>query len=116
MNDEELKKMTVADVIGRDEFLEVMREQISLELGVREKAMQKARALKMRLQRNVIDSLLDKEVMDAETMRELYKAALCKSLVGFSSVERSYINTIGLLCYSKVIGKLKEGGEDGGAA
>lgn len=116
MTDEELKKMTVADVIGRDEFLEVMREQISLELGVREKAMQKARAMKMRLQRNVIDSLLDKEVMEAETMRELYKAMLCKSLVGFSSVERSYINTIGMLCYGKVIAKLKEGGEDGGAA
>ena len=100
--------MTVADVIGRDEFLEVMREQISLELGVREKAMQKARALKMRLQRNVIDSLLDKEVMDAETMRELWQALICKTLVGFSAAERNYIDLIGLTAYKRLVIRINE--------
>ena len=108
MTDEELKRLTVADIIDRADFVQILGEQIGIELGTREKAMQEARAKKMRLQRNVLDSLIEKDVMKAETMRDVFRAELDKKLIGFSMQERNYIHAIGMLAFGKVLGKLKQ--------
>lgn len=103
-----LKEMTVRDVIEMPEFTKHLQEVIDGEVFNHRKAEVEAITRGMRLQRTAYDSLKERKVMDAETMRELWQALICKTLVGFSAAERNYIDLIGLTAYKRLVIRINE--------
>lgn len=103
MKDEEIKKLKVRDVIAMPEFKEEMERQVAIE----EKTHTAAIA-NMRLKRTPLDSLRERGVFNAETLVQLYPAILDKSLLGYSAMEREYISHMGLVCFGRVLARLRE--------
>ena len=103
MTNEELQKLTVRQVIEMPEF----EAELKLQLGLEEKSHTEA-LLRGRLKRTPLDSLRDNKVFDVEHIRAAFMAALDKSLIGFSSMERQYIHSLGMLAFSRVITKLQQ--------
>ena len=108
MKDEEIKKLKVKDIIRMEEFAKEMSRQISIEEGSREEALGEARLRKARLQRTPVDSLIEKGVFNTDRMVDAFEKELEKALIGFSSMERQYIHGVGMVCFGRVLAKLKE--------
>lgn len=108
MTEEEIMKLTVGDVIGMDEFAEEMKVAVSMEQNAHSMAIMDAKNRGMVLKRLPIDALRDKGVMDGVTLTELFAAVIDKSLVGFSATERQYIWNLGMLCFGRVLKRLRE--------
>ena len=108
MKDEEIKKLTVRDVIAMDMFREEMEVQVRIENESHSKAIREAAAKGLVLKRTPLDSLREKNVLDADTMVQKFSAVVDKSLIGFSANERQYIYGIGMLCFGRVLSRLKE--------
>jgi hypothetical protein len=111
MTQEELKALKVRDILTMPEFKEEMARQISIEEESLKKASIEAVSNGCRLQRTPVDRLREREVYNADTMCRLFEAVLNKSLLGFSSAERQYIYGIGMLCFGRILAKLREGAE-----
>jgi hypothetical protein len=103
MTKEELEKLKVKDVIGMPDFLDEMRRQIMFE-----ERSQTQELLNGRLNRTPLDSLREKKVFNAERMTQLFEGVLNKSLLGFSSSERTYIYSIGMFAFTKLMMKLQK--------
>ena len=103
MKDEEIKKLKMRDVIAMPEFREEMARQVAIE-----EETHTCNIANMRMERTPLDSLRERGVFNAETLVQLYKAILDKSLLGFSSNERSYIDRMGLVCLGRVLARLRE--------
>jgi hypothetical protein len=54
-----------------------------------------------------LDSLRAKGVFNADKLIELYEAILHKSLLGFSSAERRYIESIALVALGRTLESLR---------
>lgn len=103
-----VEEMKVGDILSLPEFTEQMRQIVENEKASYQRAAEAAVQQKMRLKRCVLSWLLDRDVMDAARMVELFAAILNKSLIGFSSEERSYIYELGLQAGRITIKKLQE--------
>lgn len=103
MKDEEIKKLKMRDIIAMPEFREEMARQVAIE-----EDSHTANIAGMRLKRTPLDSLRERGVFNATKLVQLYKAILDKSLLGFSSNERSYIDRMGLVCLGRVLARLRE--------
>lgn len=103
MKEEEIKKLTVRDVVTMPEFQEEMERQVAIE-----EDCHTANIAGMRLNRTPLDSLRERGVFKAETLVQLYKAILNNSLLGFSANEREYIYRMGLVCFGRVLARLRE--------
>lgn len=106
--EKKLNEMTVRDVITMPMFVKYVGEVIDGELSCHRKVKLEAIARGMKLHRMAIDSLIERGVMDAEKMVDLFGAVLDKSLIGFSSSEREYIEFIGILAFKRFMLKLYE--------
>lgn len=107
MNEEEFKKMTVADVLATDLFRDKVGEVMDSEAEAQRRAMAQAKERGARISRSPIDGMRDMGVWDAETVARLYGACLSKTLVGFSSTLRAYIMLIGFEAYKRTINKMQ---------
>lgn len=105
MKDEEIKKLTVRDVVTMQEFKEEMERQVAIE-----EDSHTANIAGMRLKRTPLDSLRERGTFEAETLVQLFTAILSKSLLGFSANERDYIYRMGLVCFGRVLVRLREKG------
>lgn len=103
MKEEELKKMTVKEVIELPEFLEEMKVQVKIEQDTHT-----AEIARGRLRRTPIDAIREKGVLCAEKMVELFASVVAKTLEGYSSSERQYIYGVGMLCFGRVLNRLRE--------
>lgn len=103
MKDEEIKKLTVRDVVTMPEFKEEMERQIAIE-----EDSHTANIVEMRLKRTPLDSLRERGSFKAEKLVQLFTAILKNSLLGFSANEREYIYRMGLVCFGRVLARLRE--------
>ena len=103
MKEEELKWLTLGEVIHMDEFRKEMEWQVSVEERTQTKAIQQGY-----VNRTPLDSLRAKGVFNADKLIELYEAILNKSLLGFSSTERQYIERIALVVLGRVLKSLRK--------
>lgn len=106
--EKKLNEMTVRDVITMPMFVKYVGDVIEGELTCHRKVKLEAIARGMKLHRMAIDSLMERGVMDAEKMVDLFGAVLDKSLIGFSLSEREYIEFIGILAFKRFMLKLYE--------
>lgn len=107
MKEEELKGLTLGEVIHMDEFRKEMEWQVSVEERTQTKAIQQGY-----VNRTPLDSLRAKGVFNADKLIELYEAILNKSLLGFSSTERQYIERIALVVLGRVLKSLRDPAEE----
>ena len=107
MKEEELKGLTLGEVIHMDEFRKEMEWQVSVEERTQTKAIEKGY-----YKRTPLDSLRAKGVFNADKLIELYEAILNKSLLGFSSTERQYIERIALVVLGRVLKSLRDPAEE----
>lgn len=105
---EELKNMTVGQLLDSEEFRKELALQIQNECDEHDKMMRVAFTKKLRLQRNPINSLREREVFNAEDVTAAYKLILVKELKGFSSAEREYIKRVCMVAYYNTLQKMKE--------
>lgn len=108
MTEKEFKELKVKDVLAMPLFLDEMQKQIDREQASFNELCDKAVQQKMRVKRFPMMSLIEKGVMTAEKMTELYSRVLDKTLVGFSSAERQYIYGVGFVAFGQTLTKLKE--------
>ena len=102
MKDEEIKKLTVRDVVTMPEFKEEMERQVTIE-----EDSHTANIAGMRLKRTPLDSLRERGSFKADTLVQLFTAILNKSLLGYSANERDYIYRMGLVCFGRVLVRLR---------
>ena len=107
MKEEELKWLTLGEVIHMDEFRKEMEWQVSVEENAQTKAIQQGH-----VNRTPLDSLRAKGVFNADKLIELYEAILHKSLLGFSSQERRYIESIALVVLGRTLESLRDPAEE----
>ena len=103
MKEEELKGLTLGEVIHMEEFRKEMEWQVSVEENAQTKAIEKGH-----YNRTPLDSLRTKGVFNADKLIELYEAILHKSLLGFSSQERRYIESIALIALGRTLENLRD--------
>jgi hypothetical protein len=106
MKEEELKGLTLGEVIHMDEFRKEMEWQVSVEERTQTEAIKQGY-----VNRTPLDSLREKGVFNADKLIELYEAILNKSLLGFSSTERQYIERIALVVLGRVLKSLRDPAE-----
>lgn len=107
MKESELKKLTLGEVIHMEEFRKEMEWQVSVEQNAQTKAIEKGY-----YRRTPLDSLRKKGVLNADKLIELYEAILHKSLLGFSSAERRYIESIALVVLGRTLESLRDPAEE----
>ena len=107
MKESELKWITLGEVIHMDEFRKEMEWQVSVEENAQTKAIEKGY-----YNRTPLDSLRAKGVFNADKLIELYEAILHKSLLGFSSAERKYIESIVLVALGRTLQSLRDTAEE----
>ena len=107
MTKEELSKLTVRDVIKTEAFTKEMEKQVAIE----EKAHTDA-ILSGNVRRSPLDSLREKRVFDASHLVCYFECILDKSLVGFSSMERTYIYALGMTCFARLMKEYMKQTED----
>lgn len=105
---EELKNMTVGQLLDSEEFRKELALQIQNECDEHDKMMRVAFTKKLRLQRNPINSLREREVFKVDDVTAAYKLILVKELKGFSSAEREYIKRVCMVAYYNTLLKKKE--------
>ena len=108
---EELKNMTVGQLLDSEEFRKELALQIQNECDEHDKMMRVAFTKKLRLQRNPINSLREREVFNVEDMVAAYKQIIAKCLEGFSSAERDYIKRVCMMAYWRVVERHKKQGK-----
>ena len=107
MTKDELSKLTVREVIEMPEFTAELKAQLAMEEQSHTEALQKGR-----LKRIPLDSLRDRQVFDVPHIKAAFMAILDKSLIGFSSMERQYIHSLGMISFARVMVKLQKRCED----
>ena len=100
----ELKGMSVEQLLDSKDF----RKEVQLQLVMEEKhhteMSYKAVGAGLRLQRALIQRLMEKEVFNADDIIKAYKLIICKQLGSdFSAAEREYIKNICMMAYWRVI-------------
>ena len=105
----DLKEMTVEQLLDSEEFRKELQVQIDREQAHHDKMMREAFVKGLRLQRNPINRLMEREVFNAEDMTALYKMIIVKCLDGYSSTERDYIRKVCMMAYWRVVEKAKKG-------
>lgn len=105
---EEKKKQTVGQLLDSEEFKKELALQIEMENKRYDDMMAYAFTKKLRLARNPINSLREREVFNAEDMTAAYKLIIVKKLNGFSSAEREYIKRVCLMAFWRVLQKQNE--------
>ena len=103
MKEEELKGLTLGEVIHMEEFRKEMEWQVSVEENAQTKAIEKGH-----YNRTPLDSLRAKGVFNADKLIELYEAILNKSSLGLSSTERKYIESIALIALGRTLENLRD--------
>ena len=103
----ELKGMSVEQLIDSKEFREELDIQIAMEKKHHTEMSYQAVNAGLRLQRAPIQRLLDRDVLNADTMAELYKLMICKQLQGYSAAEREYIKNVCMMAYWRVVDSYK---------
>lgn len=104
----ELNKMTVEQLLDGDEFKKELELQIANEKDNYDKMMRIAFTKGMRLQRNPITRLRERDVFNVEDMRAAFKMIIAKCLDGFSSSEREYIRRVCMMAYWRVVERHKK--------
>ena len=99
----ELKGMTVEQLLDSKEFHKEVEVQIAMEMKHHTELSHQAVGMGLRLQRAPIQRLIEKEVFDAENVRDIYKHIVCKTLTGFSAAEREYIKQVCMMAYARVV-------------
>ena len=105
---EDLKKMTVEQLLDSEEYRKELQVQITKEVEYHDRMMREAFMKGLRLQRNPINSLRDRDVFNVEDMVAAYKQVIAKCLEGFSSAERDYIRRVCMMAYWRVVEQHKE--------
>ena len=100
--------MSVEQLLDSPEYLKELQLQIDMETDHHDTMAREAFSSGQRLQRAPIARLREREVFNAEDMKELYKRMICKQLNGFSSSEREYIKQVCMMAYWRVVQKNKQ--------
>lgn len=108
MEKDELNRMTAREVLESEKYLEKMRSVMELEAVRQRQAAMEARRQGMRISRTPLDSLRERGVWVPEQMVELYRAVICKALIGFGASERTYIMLVGMEAYRLTLLWMKE--------
>lgn len=104
----ELEKMKVGELLDSEEFKKELEIQIRNEQEHHDHMMREAFLRGLRLQRNPINSLIERGVFNSDDIREMYRLIICKALEGFSSSEREYIKRLCLVTYWRTVEKIKK--------
>lgn len=104
---EDLKKMTVGQLLDSEDYRTELEAQIRLEVEHHDRMMREAFTKGLRLQRNPISSLREREVFNVDDMVAAYKMIIAKCLEGFSASEREYIKRLCMMAYWRVVEKRK---------
>lgn len=99
----DLDKMTLEQLLDSDVFERELIRQIEMETSRHDRMAREAFKSGLRLQRAPIATLREKGVFDAENIRDIYKHIVCKTLKGFSSAERLYVQQVCLMAYWRVV-------------
>ena len=105
---DDLKQMTVEQLLDSDEYRKELGVQIANEQEHHDKMMREAFVRGMRLQRNPINSLREREVFNVDDMVALYKQIIAKCLEGYSAAERDYIRRVCMMAYWRVVERHKQ--------
>ena len=103
----DLKGMSVEQLIDSKEFREELDIQIAMEKKHHTEMSYQAVNAGLRLQRAPIQRLLDRDVLDADSIAELYKLMICKQLQDYSAAEREYIKNVCMMAYWRVVDTYK---------
>lgn len=98
-----VKTMSVGELLDSPEYLKELQVQIDMETSHHDTMAREAFIAGQRLQRSPIDRLREREVFNAQELKELYKRMVCKQLHGFSSAEREYIKQVCMMAYWRVV-------------
>ena len=98
-----IEQMTVKDVITSDVF----REEVQRQMGIEERTQTDAIARLGRLNRTPLDRLRERDDFRVDRIIELYAALISKTLLGYSSAERTYINNICMLAMRRTLQRLE---------
>ena len=112
MEKTETIKMTVEQLLDSEEFRNELQVQITNEVEHHDRMMREAFTKGLRLQRNPINSLRERDVFNVEDMTAAYKLIIIKRLEGFSSAEREYIRRVCMMAYWRVLEKIKKQQKD----
>lgn len=104
----DLSKMTVEQLLDSEEYRKELQVQITNEQEHHNRMMREAFMRGLRLQRNPINSLRERDVFNVEDMVAAYKQIIAKFLEGFSSAERDYIKRVCMMAYWRVVEKHKK--------
>ena len=107
-----LKEITVGEFLDSEEFRTELKKVIDHETEYHDRMMRVAFTKKLRLQRNPINSLREKEVFNVDDMVAAYKLIIAKQLQGFSATERDYIKRVCLAAYGEVVARQKKREEE----
>lgn len=108
---EDLSKMTVEQLLDSEEYRKELQVQITNETEHHDRMMREAFTKGLRLQRNPINSLRERDVFNVEDMVAAYKLIIAKCLTGFSSAERDYIRRVCMMAYWRVVERHKKQGK-----
>ena len=106
---EDLKQMTVEQLLDSEEYRKELQVQITNETEHHDRMMREAFTKGQRLQRNPISSLREKNIFDVDNIIPAYKLILCKALGSmFSAAEREYIRRVCMMAYWRVVERYKK--------
>lgn len=105
---EDLQKMTVEQLLDSEEYRKELQVQIDRETEHHDRMMREAFTKGLRLKRNPINSLRERDVFNVEDMVAAYKLIIVKLLEGFSSAERDYIRRVCMMAYWRVVERHKK--------
>lgn len=105
----QLQGMTVEQLLDSKEFHKEVEVQIALEQKHHTDMSYQAIEAGLRLQRAPIQRLIDKGVLDADSIIKAYKLIICKQLGSdFGAAEREYIKNLCMMAYWRVVEANKE--------
>lgn len=103
-----LNDMTVKELIESADYRKELQWQIDMEQKHYDEMCLQAVEAHMRLKRAPIARLMERGVFDVVQMIELFKAIICKTLIGYSAAEREYIRLLCMMAYWRVVEQNKE--------
>lgn len=108
---EDLKKMTVEQLLDSEDYRKELEVQIGLEVEHHDRMMREAFVKGLRLQRNPVSRLRERGVMNADDIVAAYKMIIAKCLDGFSATERDYIRRLCMTVYQRVVERYRRNEE-----
>ena len=105
---EDLKKMSVGQLLDSEEYRKELQVQLDNEREYHDRMMREAFTKGLRLQRNPVSRLREREVWNVDDMIAAYKQIIAKCLEGFSAVERDYIKRVCMMAYWRVVERHKK--------